>query len=230
MSKVTYVQLPSGEIIEATPLTEADKYRLEKLPEIKESLMKINDNNNSELADFLINNETIISKLSATNTVNRVTKKEKEQLRSELELVISQVSVPFIKEHLDNICYVPPKTTRLSEEELREQLITAVLKIENDQALAEFVADNLAAIKQSYNIGKAQSGNADGLAFWLNMAPVVKAAWNLQKSDNEGWSEMTQEDKIKASEAFAEEVKSKVPEWETITSHTAIVNAYKAAE
>lgn len=164
--------------------TKAEALAYLRRPKIKEALMVVTGNN-TELSDWLIDNQERVEIAFESGTIRRVTKSEHSKLSKALDVLktIQEPKLAFLQENagaiLDSFRW--PSVKRMSEEEkVMAARNTLVAATDGNVDLANWIISKKDAILESYEAGvekkQLNPKAAEGLAAYRAKKAAEKAA------------------------------------------------------
>ena len=180
-------QTPDGQVFN----NRADAERHLRAPQIKAALLAV-AGGSAELAAALFDNESDVSGAFESGTIKRVTKAERNKLKSEMDkLVATHGTVyKFIAENANDIVdsFRWPTQTRLTDEEKASlQRRTLLGVFDGDEKVVALVIQEKDKILAAYGAGKPERkvSNAaqEGLALYRAMKDAEKRIAELKASE-----------------------------------------------
>jgi predicted RNA-binding protein YlxR (DUF448 family) len=149
--KPVYV-LPDGTVC----ANKAEALNVLRRPQIKAALEELAQDN-SELVEYLLNNQELIESAFEAGTIKRVTKSEKSKLTKALEAVVAtkDPAFEFIAANADAILdsFRWPSVKRMDEAEKIEAARIMIFEDSKNEDVAGWVIDNRLEILEAFKAG-----------------------------------------------------------------------------
>lgn len=170
--------------------TKAEAQNYLRRPKILEAFMKLTSNN-TQLAEFMVENQDSVEAALDTGTIRRVTKTERNQLAKALEhaKTLEDSKLKFIVENADAILetFRWPSVKRLTGDDKANAQREALVALSNNEDLADWVVNNSADVLEAYKAGiekrEVSPVAAEALAAYRAKKAAEKAAAQAQSEE-----------------------------------------------
>jgi hypothetical protein len=143
---------PDGKVFD----TKADALNYLRKPKIKEAMKKI-CGGNTELADWLVDNQETVEMAFETGTIKRVTKAEHNRLTKALEAIVEAKNpkFAFVADNAQAVIesFRWPSVKRMSDEEKAIAARNTLVGASDNEELADWVLANKDAVLEAYSAG-----------------------------------------------------------------------------